>query len=738
MKRNNKTDARPGEKGARSFRRSFGKVVLSVFAAVIVALFGAAPALADTTGPTISKTVKPLIDANQNVYGGKITLSVTGSASSTTTHTNANVIFVVDTSGSMDEASTYTLQVSTYGAYDERGNDLYYRGLIGYHRVIDSLRPVRDDVYAYDANTGTYSKYTGTRYKKIESGTSRLDAAKQSVKSAAQTILAQENTNISLIEFNNSSQTLVEGSRDIDDFNSKVDNLKADYATNWEDALSSAEKLVDRFKAKDKDAKNYVIFVSDGNPTLRNSSMGFQRDGYWNGYQYDNVYDQNGYYIGTDYYDPTYKLYGNGDEDVTGRHFNAANNVANSLVDKGVTLYNINAFGEAANMQKLGWPSSKYFEANNPEALKTSLGEIVQDIVNAHSYRNVVMTDTITNAVAATTADGKLDESSVSVKVTNKDGRDVTPNKNAAGKYTYMANSKPKTFNAPTVVNGKTVTWYLGDDYVLEDGWTYTASFDVLFTQDTLNNAAKLLNGTSASDSNLYVDTKDGSVKAYTNTESGNNVSYDEETTVDNHTTSTPGTKDFDPQSLTVPVASNLTVSKKVSGNAANTTENYNFVLSNTALAGKTYGSGDDAVTFDSNGQYTFQLSHGHSKSVAGIPVGTEVSVKETDLSGNAKTSTTAKVNGVAAATPVKDEGDNATETKPVSVKVTAQAYTLKDGKLVAPTNANTVEFTNTSTLVPQTGIKIDPLPMVVLLGVAVAGGVAVAAGVRKNHGREE
>lgn len=140
MKRNNKTDARPGEKGARSFRRSFGKVVLSVFAAVIVALFGAAPALADTTGPTISKTVKPLIDANQNVYGGTITLSVTGSASSTTTHTNANVIFVVDTSGSMEEPTgTYRLAESKYGAYDDKGNDLYYKSIWDndYHLVSD-------------------------------------------------------------------------------------------------------------------------------------------------------------------------------------------------------------------------------------------------------------------------------------------------------------------------------------------------------------------------------------------------------------------------------------------------------------------------------------------------------------------------------------------------------------------------------------------------------------------------
>jgi hypothetical protein len=120
--------------------------------------------------------------------------------------------------------------------------------------------------------------------------------------------------------------------------------------------------------------------------------------------------------------------------------------------------------------------------------------------------------------------------------------------------------------------------------------------------------------------------------------------------------------------------------------------------------------------------------------------VGTTLTLKETGLSGYAKTSTTASVDG-GDATTVKSEGSTATETDPVSVKVIARAYTLEDGKLVAPTDetdANTVEFTNTAELVPQTGVSIDPGPMVVLLGVAVAGGIAVTVGVRKRHGREE
>ncbi len=688
-------------------------VAISALAAVAVALFGAAPALADTTGPTISKTVEPLIDANQNVYGGTITLSVTGSASSTTTHTNANVIFVVDTSGSMEEPTgTYRLAESKYGAYDDKGNDLYYKSIWDndYHLVSDYWGVYLFTVYTKDANSDTYSKYTGTRYSKV--GASRLDAAKESIKSAASTILGQNNTTVSLVTFstNATGYSTVNKTTSISNFNTAVNHLSANGGTNWEAGLKSAEELV----SKDSGTSNYVIFVSDGNPTFRDSANGYEGD----------YHEEDG-------------VYGEGDADTNSYCFNAADTVATRLIESGVTLYNINAFGDADNMRNLGSISEDhYFNASDPTKLQNALSKIVQDIVNAHSYRNVVMTDNLSNAVAMATADGK--PASAKVKVTDKGDNTVILKDNNNGTYSYTEGSNDnKVFNAPKVENSK-VTWDLGEDYKLEDGWTYTASFDVLFTQETLDNAAKLLNGeTLGSDSSLFVD-KDGSVKAYTNAESGNNVTYVEEKTVDNVPTTDWGTNPIvDRPSLTVPVASNLTVIKKVSGNAANTGEKYTFVLSDSDLAGKTYGSGDAAVKFDSNGAYKFLLSHGQSKSVAGLPVGATLSLKETGLSGNAKTSTTVKVNGGAAETK-KDESGNAKETDPVSVTVTAQAYTLEDGKLVAPTKANTVEFTNTSTLVPQTGIKIDPLPMVVLLGVAVAGGVAVAAGVRKNHGREE
>lgn len=639
-------------------------VAISALAAVAVALFGTSPAFAadGTTGPQGPQVSKDFKENGEHT-GGTVELSVKGTSSYSSTSTSANVTFVVDVSGSMG----YTVR----------------------------------DGWSYST---------------------RLKVAKKAVKDAASTILGQKNTKVSLVSFSTHVETVLPQTNNKNSFDTAVDDkLYAGGGTNWEAGLSEAETLV----SGDSNTKNYVIFVSDGAPTFRDSSNGYPWD--WSG--------DDG-------------AYGNGETDPKDRNFNAANVVAKRLVnEKHVTLYNINAFGNVTNMQKLGDISlNNYFVANDSETLSTALSTIVQDIVNAHDYRNVVMADTISGAVMSKTSDGNLNSNSVTVSVKDENDDPVTLTKNDAnGSYSYAnKDGVTKSFNGPKV-SGKTVTWSLGDQYKLENGWTYTASFDVLFTQETLNNAADLLNGKSVSDSNLTV--QDGVVKAYTNTGSGNGVSYTEQTTVDNVTTPNYGEKYFDRPLIPVPTTSALTVSKKVSGGAANPSEKFNFVLSNKDLADKTYGTGDAAVTFDSNGDYKFWLAHGESNKVVGLPVGTPLDLKETGLSGNAKTSTTVKVDG-GRATNVELENINATDTKPVyqtksvQVKVEARPYTLlkdgKDGKLVAPKDANTVEFTNTAELVPQTGVSVDPRPMVVLLGVAVAGGVAVVAGVRKRHGREE
>lgn len=229
MKRNNKTDARPGEKGARSFRRSCRMVALSVLAAVVVALFGAAPAFADTTtsGPAIDKTVKELQDAAGNVYGGRISLSVTGSASSTTTKTKANVIFVVDVSRSMND--DYSLAKDDGGAYSKDDKDLAYfcQSKWGGRSGYVTIRNYNDnsDYYDYyytvyksviyeltlyaDGTIADATKYTGDRYKHVAQSQTRLAAAQSAIRTAANSIIGQGNAKVSLVKFSDTASVVV-------------------------------------------------------------------------------------------------------------------------------------------------------------------------------------------------------------------------------------------------------------------------------------------------------------------------------------------------------------------------------------------------------------------------------------------------------------------------------------------------------------------------------------------------
>ncbi|MGN0286302.1 MAG: DUF5979 domain-containing protein [Atopobiaceae bacterium] len=165
----------------------------------------------------------------------------------------------------------------------------------------------------------------------------------------------------------------------------------------------------------------------------------------------------------------------------------------------------------------------------------------------------------------------------------------------------------------------------------------------------------------------------------------------------------------------------NLTVSKHVAGSAANKNEEFTFQLTCSALAGNTYGG----VAFDSNGVATFQLKDGESKTINGLPVGAHIDIRETGLSGNAKTSTTVSVDGHNADT-VKDESSDAKSTDPETVTI-AKGHTT------------TAAFTNTANAVPDNGISTNITPMVALAGAAAVGGVALAAAsMRKRNGERK
>lgn len=182
-----------------------------------------------------------------------------------------------------------------------------------------------------------------------------------------------------------------------------------------------------------------------------------------------------------------------------------------------------------------------------------------------------------------------------------------------------------------------------------------------------------------------------------------------------------------------------LSVSKSVLGSAANVNQHFTFELICASLAGKKYdvdlnadagdGQGTDGaahpnrVTFDANGVVTLQLRHGETVTVRDLPAGVTVSVRETGLSGNAKTSTTVVADG--AETTVKSEGSSATSTDPVEAKIFAGQTQVLD-------------FTNSAMAQPDTGLSVDPAPMLVLLAACGVGGAALSLSSKRNRDEQK
>lgn len=173
-----------------------------------------------------------------------------------------------------------------------------------------------------------------------------------------------------------------------------------------------------------------------------------------------------------------------------------------------------------------------------------------------------------------------------------------------------------------------------------------------------------------------------------------------------------------------IPQSGSLSVSKSVTGSAANVDQSFTFELSCAALAGKTFTANGavNSVAFNDRGVATIQLKHNQSVTLTGVPAGSQVAVRETGLSGNAKTSSTVSINNGA---PETVATNGRTETTPKTVTI-------------ASNETQTLAFTNSAEAVSATGVSLNAGPMAGLFAVAVAGAGALAATGRARRKREQ
>lgn len=172
-----------------------------------------------------------------------------------------------------------------------------------------------------------------------------------------------------------------------------------------------------------------------------------------------------------------------------------------------------------------------------------------------------------------------------------------------------------------------------------------------------------------------------------------------------------------------VPQSGSLSVSKNVTGSAANVDQSFTFELSCAALADKTFAAEGvtNSVAFNDQGVATVKLKHGQSVTLTKVPAGSQVAVRETDLSGNARTSSMVSINNGVAET----------------VAINGQTTTPKT-VTIASNETQTLAFTNSAEAVSATGVSLDAGPMAGLFAVAVAGAGALAATGRARRKREQ
>ena len=343
---------------------------------------------------------------------------------------------VVDDLASTSPVHEKTLKDNGDGTYD------LTLSVSGDAEQTDKVKPV-DIVLVVDASTSMNWKIDGIGSK------TRMQTAHDAAAALAEELLTAENANlpadqqtrISVVTFGVKAELAQGYSTNAEDI-SKAVPTKAKYfeGTNWEAALILAnEQLANKQLGARENAEKHVIFLSDGDPTLRMSAEGFGESGIeWNLFDGKNL-------------DGTY---GTRVDDPNGRNLSAATRVAKGR--PASSMYVVNTSKSAKEMgtfaEKTGGSLLDGTTENNLAAAFSQIGQVVRKSV---SYQDVALTDQLSSWVEFVSAD---DGSVGNIRYT-KNGNDWTDADVPAAK-----------------IDGDTLTWNLGK---IDKGTTYSVTFTI-------------------------------------------------------------------------------------------------------------------------------------------------------------------------------------------------------------------------------------------------------------------
>ena len=218
---------------------------------------------------------------------------------------------------------------------------------------------------------------------------SRWDVAKAAATNLAQNLMkaneatadapaatADDEIRISMVDFSRYVNSTTDWTNNAQDIIDELNGITPGGGTNWEAALSTANGL----NTGRSNAKKYIVFVSDGAPTWRNSANGYSQD-----------------------YNQRYELYGNGQSDPGNRNFNAAVSVANQR-GSGVQLFAVSTGSEATERMNAFATSTggSFFDGTNEEKLAAAFDSIVNTITTKANYRDVLISDKLSEYAEAT------------------------------------------------------------------------------------------------------------------------------------------------------------------------------------------------------------------------------------------------------------------------------------------------------------------------------------------------
>lgn len=334
---------------------------------------------------------------------------------------------VVDDLASTSPVHEKTLEDNGDGTYD------LTLSVSGDAEQTDKVKPV-DIVLVVDVSTSMNQKIDGIGSK------TRMQAAHDAAAALAKELLTAENANlspdqqtrISVVTFGNKAYLEQGYSTNAEDISNAVPT-KAKYfkGTNWEAALILANEQLGR-----ANAEKHVIFLSDGDPTLRMSA-----EGYGAGIELHPADGKNP--------DGTYGTYVN---DPKGRNLSAATKVATKR--PASSMYVVNTSKSAAKMgifaEKTGGSLLDGTTENNLAAAFSQIGQVIRKSV---SYQDVALTDQLSSWVEFVSAD---------------DG--------SVGNIRYTKNGNDWIGAPPAKIDEDTLTWNLG---TLDKGTTYSVTFTI-------------------------------------------------------------------------------------------------------------------------------------------------------------------------------------------------------------------------------------------------------------------